>query len=133
MLVAGKWCLGRQCGWYAIVLKEMRMRARWRLFKIATVVWLPTTLCRQGTAPPSGFTPTYVGSAACKTCHPAMYERWSKTRMANVVTDPKTHPEVILPDLAKADPLLTFKREDIALVYGTNWKQRYFQKVGEDY
>jgi predicted CXXCH cytochrome family protein len=62
-----------------------------------------------------------------------MYARWSKTRMANVVTDPKTHPEVILPDLAKADPLVTFKKEDIALVYGTKWKQRYFQKVGDDY
>jgi hypothetical protein len=62
-----------------------------------------------------------------------MYARWSKTRMANVVTDPKTHPEVILPDLAKADPLVTFKKEDIAFVYGTKWKQRYFQKVGDDY
>ena len=37
----------------------------------------------------------YVGSAACKTCHPGMYERWSKTRMANVVRDPKVHPEAI--------------------------------------
>jgi predicted CXXCH cytochrome family protein len=62
-----------------------------------------------------------------------MYERWKKTRMANVVTDPKTHPEVILPDLAKADPLVKFKKEDVALVYGTKWKQRYFQKVGDDY
>ena len=53
--------------------------------------------------------------------------------MANVVTDPKTHPQVILPDLAKPDPLLKFKLDDIALVYGTKWKQRYFQKVGDDY
>jgi predicted CXXCH cytochrome family protein len=53
--------------------------------------------------------------------------------MANVVTDPKVHPEVILPDLAKADPLVTFRKEDIAFVYGTKWKQRYFQKVGDDY
>lgn len=57
-----------------------------------------------------------------------MYERWSKTRMANIVTDPKVHPEVILPDLTKPDPLVTFKKEDIAFVYGTKWKQRYFQK-----
>ena len=32
---------------------------------------------------------TYVGSAACRRCHTATYERWSKTLMANVVTDPK--------------------------------------------
>ena len=46
----------------------------------------------------------FVGSAACKTCHPAIYERWSKTRMANVVRDPKDHPEAILPDLVQARP-----------------------------
>jgi len=53
--------------------------------------------------------------------------------MANVVVDPKAHPEVVLPDLTKADPLLTFKKDDIAFVYGSKWKQRYFQKVGDDY
>src|SRR5262245_42076693 len=76
---------------------------------------------------------TYVGSARCGDCHPAVYARWSKTRMANVVTDPTAHPEVIIPDLTKADPLLTFTRNDIAFVYGTKWKQRYFKKVGDDY
>jgi hypothetical protein len=53
--------------------------------------------------------------------------------MANVVTDPKVHPEVIIPDLRQPNPLVTFKKEDIAMVYGTKWKQRYFQKVGDDY
>ena len=76
---------------------------------------------------------TYVGSLACKQCHAAEYERWSHTRMANVVTDPKQHPEVVIPDFSKPDPLLTFKLSDVALVYGTKWKQRYFTKVGNDY
>jgi len=53
--------------------------------------------------------------------------------MANVVRDPRTHPDAILPDLTKSDPLVTFKKEDIAFVYGSKWKQRYFQKVGDDY
>ena len=75
----------------------------------------------------------YVGSAACQKCHAAIYARWSKTRMANVVTDPRVHPEVILPDLSKPNPLVTFKKEDIAFVYGSKWKQRYFQKAGDDY
>ena len=26
-----------------------------------------------------------------------------------------------------------FTRDDIAFVYGTKWKQRYFKKVGDDY
>src|SRR3954453_5878881 len=75
----------------------------------------------------------YAGSAACKTCHPSIYERWSKTRMANVVRDPKVHPDAIIPDLTIPNPLVTFKKEDIAFVYGSKWKQRYFQKVGDDY
>jgi predicted CXXCH cytochrome family protein len=92
-----------------------------------------TGLYGQAAIPTQGSNAAYVGSTACKTCHPAMYERWSKTRMANVVQDPKVHPEAILPDLTKADPLLTFKKEDIAFTYGSKWKQRYFQKVGNDY
>ena len=75
----------------------------------------------------------FVGSAACKTCHPAIYERWSKTRMANVVRDPKVHPDAILPDLSKPDPLVHFTKDDIAFVYGSKWKQRYFTKKGDDY
>ena len=82
---------------------------------------------------PVGAAPTYVGSAACKTCHAAVYARWQKTPMANVVRDPKEHPEAIIPDLSKPDPLVKFKKEDIALVYGSLWKQRYFTKVGNDY
>lgn len=75
----------------------------------------------------------FVGSAACQQCHAEVFARWSKTKMANVVRDPKVHPEAIIPDFSRADPLLTFKREDIALVYGSVWKQRYFRKVGGDY
>src|SRR6478735_1499353 len=78
-------------------------------------------------------TASYVGSAACKSCHPQLFERWKKTRMANVVRDPKEYPDAIIPDLAKGDPLVTFKKDDIAFVYGSKWKQRYFRKVGSDY
>jgi predicted CXXCH cytochrome family protein len=77
--------------------------------------------------------PRYAGSAACKTCHSAVYGRWRNTRMANVVRDPNEHPDAILPDLSKPDPLLTFRKSDIAFVYGSRWKQRYFKKVGDDY
>jgi predicted CXXCH cytochrome family protein len=97
-----------------------------RSIQIVFLILLARALCGQ--------TPgTYAGSAACKTCHAATWQRWSKTRMANVVNDPKVHPEVIIPDFSRPDPLLTFRKEDIAFVYGTKWKQRYFQKVGDDY
>jgi len=53
--------------------------------------------------------------------------------MANVVRDPREHPDAIIPDLSKPNELVTFKKEDIAFVYGSKWKQRYFTKVGNDY
>jgi predicted CXXCH cytochrome family protein len=76
---------------------------------------------------------SYVGSQACQRCHAPTYERWSKTRMANVVREPKVHPDAVLPDFSKPDPLLTFKLSDVAFVYGSRWKQRYFTKMGDDY
>jgi predicted CXXCH cytochrome family protein len=75
----------------------------------------------------------YVGSAACKNCHESVYARWNQTRMANVVRDPREHPDAFLPDFSKPDPLLTFSKDDVSLIYGSRWKQRYFKKVGDDY
>ena len=76
--------------------------------------------------------PGYVGSAACRQCHERAYDLWKDTLMANVVRDPKAHPDAIIPDLAAKDPLITFTKDQIAFVYGSKWKQRYFTKVGDD-
>jgi predicted CXXCH cytochrome family protein len=92
-----------------------------------TLLLLLLPLALQGRAP------QYAGSAACERCHAATYSRWKKTRMANIVRDPKEHPDAITPDLTQKDPLVTFTKDDIAFVYGSKWKQRYFKKVGDDY
>src|SRR5437763_5207927 len=52
-------------------------------------------------APPAGR--NYVGSQACRRCHMATYDRWTKTRMANVVLDPKGHREAVLGNFSKTD------------------------------
>ena len=85
------------------------------------------------TLPLAAQTAPYAGSATCGTCHSEIYQRWQKTRMANVVRDPKQHPDAIIPDFSKPDPVLTFTKDDIAFIYGSKWKQRYFKKVGDDY
>jgi predicted CXXCH cytochrome family protein len=74
----------------------------------------------------------YAGSRACQKCHERIYERWKKTPMANVVRDPREHPEAIIPDLA-TNTVAKFAKEQVALVYGSLWKQRYFTKIGDDY
>ena len=75
----------------------------------------------------------YVGSKACKGCHEEVYARWIKTRMANVVRDPREHPDAITPDISQPNPVYNFTIDDVSLVYGSRWKQRYFKKVGDDY
>ncbi len=80
----------------------------------------------------SASTAHYVGSQACQKCHAEIYARWQKTPMANVVRDPREHSEAIIPNLA-TNPFKKFTVKDVALVYGSIWKQRYFTRVGDDY
>jgi predicted CXXCH cytochrome family protein len=74
----------------------------------------------------------YAGSAVCQNCHAQIYERWKHTPMANVVRDPRIHPEAIIPKL-ETNTVAKFTVEQVAFVYGSVWKQRYFTKVGDDY
>ena len=74
----------------------------------------------------------YVGSQKCEKCHEEIYAHWKKTPMANVVRDPREHPDAIIPDLA-TNKIAKFTKDDVALVYGSIWKQRYFTKIGDDY
>jgi len=75
----------------------------------------------------------FVGSESCKGCHAEAFNGWKQTRMANVVRDPKEHPDAVLGDFAHDDPLRPFKLDEVAFVYGSRWKQRYFTKKGDDY
>src|SRR5713226_5489818 len=64
----------------------------------------------------------FVGSESCKSCHAATYTSWKQTRMANVVRDPKEHPEAVLGDFLHPDPVVTFGLDQVAFVYGSRWK-----------
>jgi predicted CXXCH cytochrome family protein len=90
----------------------------------------PATLAAQ--APPQSSV-AFVGSKTCATCHQSIYDRWQQTRMANVLVDVKEHPEPIIGDFSQPNPLVTFKKEEIAFTYGSKWKQRYFTRIGDDY
>jgi predicted CXXCH cytochrome family protein len=83
-------------------------------------------------APATAIAGGYAGSQACEKCHAEIYERWKKTPMANVVRDPRTHPDAIIPNLSTND-VAKFSKDQVAFVYGSIWKQRYFTKIGDDY
>ncbi len=74
----------------------------------------------------------YIGSLACQKCHADIYNRWKQTPMANVVRDPREHPDAIIPDLS-TNNVAKFTKDQVAFVYGSRWKQRYFTRVGDDY
>jgi len=74
----------------------------------------------------------YVGSAACQPCHQQIYAHWKSTPMANVVRDPRQHPHAIIPSLA-SDTAAHFDVSQVAFVYGSIWKQRFFTKRGDNY
>jgi predicted CXXCH cytochrome family protein len=74
----------------------------------------------------------YAGSQACARCHAAIYARWRKTPMANVVRDPRQYPRAFAGDLAD-NAVWKFSPDQVALVYGSLWKQRYFTRIGSDY
>jgi predicted CXXCH cytochrome family protein len=74
----------------------------------------------------------YVGSESCQKCHAAIFDRWKMTPMANIVRDPRSHPHAIIPDLG-TNNIAKFTVDQVAFVYGTKWKQRFFTKVGDDF
>jgi predicted CXXCH cytochrome family protein len=74
----------------------------------------------------------YIGSEACEKCHAQIYDHWKKTPMANIVRDPREHPDAIIPNLA-TNNVAKFTKDQVAFVYGGIWKQRYFTKIGDDY
>jgi len=109
----------------------------WWLVLMAVLVLGMAGLCGErvavGQAGAKPVAARFVGSESCKGCHAAAYAGWKQTRMANVVRDPKEHPEAVLGDFASPDPVRNFELKDVAFVYGSRWKQRYFTKRGEDY
>jgi predicted CXXCH cytochrome family protein len=100
---------------------------------LLTLISIPVACNLHGQQPAPGAKRKFVGSAACKPCHEATYDGWRQTRMANVVRDPKLHPDAVLGDFNHPDPVRSFTLDQVAFVYGSRWKQRYFEKRGSDY
>jgi predicted CXXCH cytochrome family protein len=103
------------------------------LVGLAPPFHLPTQGFGQAAAETPKHEPYFVGSESCKGCHARQYNGWKETRMANILRDPKVHPETELGDFVHPDPVRTFGLDEVAFVYGSRYKQRYFAKNGDDY
>ena len=72
--------------------------------------------------------PQYVGSEKCAECHSRIAVTFRNTLHSKVMQDAKKNPDAIQGDFATPNPLIDFKKEDVRLTHGVQWKQRYVDK-----
>ena len=75
---------------------------------------------------------TYVGSENCKKCHEENFKGWKTTLHSKMIQSPADI-DTIEADFSSNDPDLTFTLEDVDLIIGSRFKQRYMKKIGDDY
>jgi len=81
------------------------------------------------------FKEEYVGSETCGDCHESHYSGWNNTLHAKMEQDAiaKGANKNILGDFTSHDPILTHSLDDIDMIIGSRFKQRYTKKIGDDY
>ncbi len=85
----------------------------------------------ESASPDSG----YAGSQECKRCHEEKYAGWKTTMHSKMEQEPvwEGSDKNVLGDFNSKDPALTFKPEDVDMLIGSRFKQRYAKKIGDDY
>lgn len=112
------------------MLSHLTQRTACRVVVIGAVAGLGCGATRE---PAPDEPRTFVGSAACESCHQDLYARWKETLMAKVLQDTTERPQAILADFSTPNPLVTFTKDDVLFTYGSKWKQRYYTRIGDDY
>ncbi len=77
----------------------------------------------------------YVGSKTCSRCHLKYYEGWKTTLHSKMEQEVIPHgPNITVKgNFSQKDPIRTFELEDVDLVVGSRFKQRYSKKIGDDW
>lgn len=103
-----------------------------------SLVVVTTVILIKKKAPPKGefkdmVNATFVGSDECRKCHERLYSNWKGTLHAKMLQDAKKDPAALLGDFDAPTAPKTFKKEDILYTIGSQWRQRYLTKVGDEY
>jgi hypothetical protein len=75
---------------------------------------------------------TFAGSETCKNCHERTYLEWKTSLHSRMMRDVKLEPLSNIGDFRTPDDVLTFTKEDVAYTLGSQWKQQYLKKEGDD-
>ncbi|MCH8118266.1 MAG: cytochrome c3 family protein [Planctomycetes bacterium] len=77
----------------------------------------------------------YAGSKKCIHCHQQYYKGWKST-LHSKMEQPvvlKGPDKTVEADFSSDNPILTFGLEDVDMVVGSRFKQRYAKKIGDDF
>jgi hypothetical protein len=75
---------------------------------------------------------TFVGSETCKKCHERTFLEWRTSLHSRMMRDVKIEPLANIGDFQSPSDARTFTKEGVAYVLGSQWKQQYLQKKGDD-
>ena len=103
---------------------------------VATTLMLKTELAHEGKMLQGKFKDrtdaTFVGSQTCKQCHERTYLEWRTSLHSRMMRDVKQEPFANIGDFDSPSDVRTFARDQVKYVLGSQWKQQYLKKEGDD-
>jgi hypothetical protein len=75
---------------------------------------------------------TFVGSETCKKCHERTYLEWRTSLHSRMMRDVKLEPLANIGDFRASGGARTFNQEDVDFVLGSQWKQMYLKREGQN-
>ena len=104
---------------------------------IATTVMLRKDLIHEDSLQLAGkyknrFDATFVGSETCKKCHERTFLEWKTSLHSRMLRDVKTDPLANIGDFETPNEVRTFSKDEIAYTLGSQWRQQYLKKVGDE-
>ena len=103
---------------------------------ILTTIALQKELLHKGEKLEGKFTDrtdaTFVGSETCKRCHERTYLVWRTSLHSRMMRDVKAEPLANIGDFDSPDDQRKFAKEEVAYTLGSQWKQQYLKKEGDD-
>lgn len=75
---------------------------------------------------------TFVGSETCKRCHERTYLDWRTSLHSRMMRNAKTDVDANIGDFEAPNDARNFTKEDVDYTLGSQWKQQYLKKEGDD-
>jgi formate-dependent nitrite reductase cytochrome c552 subunit len=75
---------------------------------------------------------TFVGSQTCKRCHERNYLDWKTSLHSRMMQDARADKWANIADFETPSDVRTFTKEDVDYTLGSQWKQQYLKKEGDD-